>query len=239
MDQKRILDEHFMVIRNTNMIGRLATLGLIIVLLALAGFAIWTTVVTLELSVSVREAVSVNDQYERAHFDLATEESLEHEYSFEPSLDVWSQFQMAAAMLVKDLKAAASNEVGDPVRDQERVARVLSEHQRYLLAASQLFAAVDAGDKARVLAIDQTTLDPLMEQMQQQVNSLVNEHSQEASQRLTELEQTQHRNLTITPIVFSIGLVLLGLCWGCCRPTATNSMRPNKPNLRSSRRRLA
>ena len=214
MDQKRILDEHFMVIRNTNMIGRLATLGLIIVLLALAGFAIWTTVVTLKLSDAVGEAVTVSHLYERAHFDLGAEESLEHEYSFEPSLDVRSQFQMAAALLVKDLKAASSNEIGDPVRDQELVARVLSEHQRYLLAASQLFAAVDAGDKARVLAIDQTTLDPLMEQMQQQVNSLVNEHSQEASQRLTELEQTQHRNLTITPIVFSIGLVLLGLCWG-------------------------
>src|SRR5258708_20090804 len=115
MDQKRMLDEHFMVIRNTNMVGRLATLGLIIVLLALAGFAIWTTVVTLELSVSVREAVSVNDQYERAHFDLATEESLEHEYSFEPSLDVWSQFQMAAAILVNNLKPPPSTELATPL----------------------------------------------------------------------------------------------------------------------------
>src|SRR6266566_2957996 len=180
-----------MVIRYTNMIGRLATLGLITVLLALTGFAIWTTVVTLKLSDAVGEAVIVSHLYERAHFDLGAEESLEFEYSFEPSLDVRSQFQMAAAMLVKDLKAAASNEVGDPVRDQELVARVLSEHQRYLLAASQLFAAVDAGDKARALAIDQTTLDPLMEQMKQQVNTLANEHSQEASQtELTQLEET-------------------------------------------------
>jgi hypothetical protein len=128
--------------------------------------------------------------------------------------DVRSQFQTATALLVRHLKAAASNEVGDPERDQELVARVLSEHQQYLLAVDQLFAAVDAGDRARVLAIDQTALDPLMKQMKQQVNTLVNEHSQEASQRLTELEQTQHRNLVITPIVFSIGLALLGLCWG-------------------------
>src|SRR3989442_6451010 len=139
MDHKRSLDEHFMVIRYTNMIGRLATLGLITVLLALTGFAIWTTVVTLKLSDAVGEAVTVSDLFERARFDLGAEESLEHEYSFEPSLDVRSQFQMAAAMLVKHLKAASSNEVGDPVRDQELVARVLSEHQRYLLAASQLF----------------------------------------------------------------------------------------------------
>jgi signal transduction histidine kinase len=214
MDHKRILDEHFMVIRYTNMIGRLATLGLITVLLALTGFAIWTTVITLKLSDAVGEAVTVSNLYERAYFDLGAEESLEHEYSFEPSPDVRSQFQMAAAMLVKDLKAASSNEIGDPVSDQELVARVLSEHQHYLLAAAQLFAAVDAGDKALALAIDQTTLDPLMEQMKQQVNTLANEHSQEAHQRLTELEQTQHMNFTITPIVFSIGLVLFGLCWG-------------------------
>lgn len=208
------LKQRQFVIRYTNVIGQLATLGLITVLLVLTGFAIWTTVITLKLSDGVGEAVSVSDLYERAHFNLGAEESLEHEYSFEPSLDVRSQFQMAAAMMVKDLKAASSKEVGDPVRDQEIVARVLAEQQRYLLATAQLFAAVDAGDKARARAIDQTTLDPLMEQMKQQVNTLVNEHSQEANQRLIELEQTQHRNLVITPIVFSISLVLLGLCWG-------------------------
>ena len=204
----------FMLTRYINMIGRLATVGLITVLLALTGFAIWTTVTTLELSNGVGEAVTVSNLYQQAHFDLATEESLEHAYIFEPSPDVRSQFQMAAALLVKHLKAASTNMVGDPESDQELVARVLAAHPRYLLAADQLFAAVDVGDKERVLAIDRATLDPLMEQMKQQVNTLVNEHNQEADQRLTELEQTQHRNLVVTPIVFSIGLALLGLYWG-------------------------
>src|SRR5579864_628166 len=204
-------------IRYTNLIGRLATLGLITVLLALAGFATWTTVMTLKLSDAVGEAVSVSVLYERAHVDLLTEESLANKYSFEPSPDVRSQFQMAAPLLAKDLKAASSNEVRDPETDQELVAQVLSEQQHYLLATAQLFAAVDAGDAARVLAIDRPTLDPLMQQMKQQVSALVNEHSQEASQRLAELEQTQHRNFTITPIVFTLGLVLLGLWWGVLR----------------------
>jgi len=203
-----------MLTRYTHMIGRLATLGLIIVLLALTDFAIWTAVTTLKLSNDVGEAVTVNNLYEQAHFDLAAEESLEHEYIFEPGPDIRSQFQMAAALLVKHLKAASSNEVGDPISDQELVARVLAEQQHYLLATAQLFVAVDAGDRARVRALDQTTLDPLIERMKQQVNALANEHSQEASQRLTELDQNQHRNLVMTPIVFIIGLVLLGLCWG-------------------------
>ena len=95
---------------------------------------------------------------------------------------------MAAALLAKDLKAASSNEVGDPETDQELVAQVLSEQQHYLLATAQLFAAVDAGDAARVFALDRPTHDPLMQQMKQQVSALVNEHSQEASQRLAELE---------------------------------------------------
>ena len=201
-------------IRYTHLIGRLATLGLISILLALAGFAIWTAVMTLKLSDAVGEAVTVSNLYERAYIDLQKEESLESEYSFEPNPDVLSQFQMTAALLARDLKAASSNEVGDPETDQELVAQVLSEQQHYLLATAQLFAAVDSGDNARVLAIDQTILDPLMQQMKQQVSSLVNEHRQEASQRLTELEQTQHRNFTITPIVFTLGLMLLGLCWG-------------------------
>jgi len=108
----------FMLTRYINMIGRLATVGLITVLLALTGFAIWTTVTTLELSNGVGEAVTVSNLYQQAHFDLATEESLEHAYIFEPSPDVRSQFQMAAALLVKHLKAASTNMVGDPESDQ-------------------------------------------------------------------------------------------------------------------------
>jgi signal transduction histidine kinase len=205
------------MMKQMNAVGRLATLGLIAVLLVLAGCAIWTKVITLRLSDDVREAVTVNDLYRQANYELGTEQSLEREYRLEPSLDVRSRHQVAAAALVNDLLAASSNEVGDPAEDQELLVRVLSEHQRYLLATAQLFVAVDAGDKARALALDQVTLDPLFEQMQQQVDVLVNEHSQEAMQRLTELDQTQHKNFTITPIVFIIGLVLLGFCWGVLR----------------------
>src|SRR5262245_41549242 len=169
----------------TNLIGRLATLGLITTLLALASFATWTTVMTLNLSDCVGEAVTVSDLFGRAQVDLQAEESLEHEYGFNPGPGVRSQFQLAAALLARDLKAASSNEVGDPDSDQVLVAQLLSEQQHYRLAAAQMFAAVDAGDRARAHVIDQTTLDPLMEEMQQQISGLVNEHRQEASQRLT------------------------------------------------------
>jgi K+-sensing histidine kinase KdpD len=205
------------MMKQMNMVSRLATLGLIIVLLVFMGFAIWTTMITLMLSTAVREAVSVNDMFARAYDHLGAEESLARAYRVEPSLDVRGQYQAAAAALVKDLLAASSKEVGDPEEDQELVARVLSEHQRYLLATAQLFAAVDTGDKAKALALDQTTSGPLFEQMQQQVDFLVNEHSQEAIRRLAELDQSQHKSFTTTPIVFTIGLVLLGVCWGVLR----------------------
>src|SRR5258708_30343298 len=205
------------MMKQMNVVSRLATIGLIIVLLVFMGFAIWTTMITLMLSTAVREAVSVNDMYARAYDHLGAEESLAREYRFEPSLDVRGQFQMAAVALVKDLLAASSKEVRDPEEDQHLVARVLSEHQRSLLATAQLFAAVDTGDKATALAIDRTTCGPLFEQMQQQVDGLVNEHSQEAIQRLTELDQSQHKSFTTAPIVFTVGLVLLGVCWGVLR----------------------
>jgi len=202
-----------MGMRFTNIIGRLATLGLVAMLFALASFATLTTETTLHLSGNVEEAVTVIDLYQRAQYELQLAETLRNTYVFKPGPGVRSQFQMATALLAEDLKAASSKEVGDPESDQELVAQVLSEQQRYLLAAAQLFAAVDAGDEAQVHALDQTMLDPLVEQMKQQVGDLVDAHSQEASQRLTELEQTQQRNQVITPIVFTLGLALLGLCW--------------------------
>src|SRR5260221_12615676 len=205
------------MMKQINLVSRLATLGLIIVLLVFLGFAIWTTMITLMLSAAVREAVSVNDLYARAYDHLGAEESLAREYSVEPSLDVRGQYQAAAAALVKDLLTASSKEVGDPEEDQKLVAGVLSEHQRSLLATAQLFAAVDTGDKATALALDRTTSGPLFEQMQQQVDFLVNEHSQEAIRRLAELDQSQQKSFTPTPIVFPVGLVLLGVCWGVLR----------------------
>lgn len=203
--------------KQMNTVGHLATFGLIIVLLTLMGFAIWTTVMTLKLSNAVREAVYVSERLEQAHQDLGTEISLEREYRFKPSLDIRSRHQAAATALVKDLLATSSNEAGDPAQDQELVASVLSEHQRYLFAAAQMFAAVDRGDTARTHALDLTTIGPLYDQMQRKVNILVNEHSQEAIQRLTELDQTQHKIFATTPIVLIIGLGLLGLCWAVLR----------------------
>jgi signal transduction histidine kinase len=201
------------MMQQMNAVGRLATLGQIIVLLALMGLAFWTTAMTLKLSGAVKEAVSVNTMLEQAHYDLGTEESLAREYRLHPSLTIRSQHQQAATALVKDLQAASANEVGEPPGDRDLVADVLSEHRRYLLAAAQLFAAVDAGDTARIRTLEQTTIDPLFQQMQQQVSALDNEHSQEALQRLTELDQTQHKIFTTTPIVLIIGLGLFGLCW--------------------------
>jgi signal transduction histidine kinase len=205
------------MMKQMNVAGRLATLGLVIVLLALMGLAIWTTVMTLKLSDSIREAVYVNTMLDQAHNDLGTEASLESEYRLKPSLDIRNQHQVAATALIKDLQAASSNEVGDPTEDQEVVAGVLSEHTRYLLAAAQLFAAVDAGDTARTHSLEQTTMGPLFVQMQQQLNVLDNKHSQEAIQRLIELDQTQHKIFTTAPIVLITGLGLLGLCWAVLR----------------------
>src|SRR5258708_29124898 len=140
------------MMKQMNAVSRLATLGLIIVLLVFMGFALWTTMITLMLSTAVREAVSVNDLYARAYDHLGAEESLAREYRFEPSLDVRGQYQVAAAALVKDLLTASSKEVGDPEEDQKLVAGVLSEHQRSLFATAQLIAAVYTGDKAKALA---------------------------------------------------------------------------------------
>src|SRR5258708_33715857 len=108
------------MMKQMNVVSRLATIGLIIVLLVFMGFAIWTTMITLMLSTAVREAVSVNDMYARADDHLGAEESLAREYRFEPSLDVRGQYQAAAAALVKDPLEAASKSAADPEKDQHR-----------------------------------------------------------------------------------------------------------------------
>jgi diguanylate cyclase (GGDEF)-like protein len=187
---------------------RLASPGLAAILLALTAFAIWTAVTTQTVARSARTAVSLSDDYQQARYWVGAEQSLAHQYRVDPSRDVHAAHNAAARALVSALQAARRIGSAD---DQALVDRVLLTHTGYLSAADDLFAAVDTRDQQRVAYIDDEETEPVFILIEQQVDAAATIHRLEAFQRLDALDRLQHTVVVATPIVFALGLLLLGV----------------------------
>ena len=123
--------------------SRLASIGLLVVLVALPGFALWGATITYRTGQEVRRSTKLNDTYEQARYTVGAEESLERKYRLEPGPDVRARHSVAGADLAKALDRAAK--MGDEA-ERQSIRDVLAKHEDYLGAISQMFAAVDAHD---------------------------------------------------------------------------------------------
>ncbi len=93
------------------------------------------------------------------------------------------------------------------------MARVEAEHARYLDAIGRLFAAVDAGETWRVLAIDGGQVDPVFGAIEAQVDAAADAHHRQALAGLDALRRQETSVLAATPVAFAAGLGLLGVFW--------------------------
>jgi signal transduction histidine kinase len=195
------------------LVNRVATGGLVAVLLCLTVFALWAALSTHEAADLVRRSSSLSDAYQEARFAAGSEESLERDYRLRPSPAVRAKFAAAAASLEVALEAAARD---GSAEDRALAARVLADHAYFRAATIELFAAVDAGDQARVLALDELT-DPLFSGIEEQVDAAAGEHRQAALEHLARLSQVEQVVSIGTPVVFLVGLLLLGMFWAGLR----------------------
>jgi diguanylate cyclase (GGDEF)-like protein len=189
---------------------RLATAGLAGVLVLLTGIALRAAITT---SRAVRRAdrlSRLSDAYQQAHFAVTAEESLERSYRLEPVPEVRADYQRATALLLPALQIVRLR--GD-TSDRALVERVQAEHVRYLDAIGRMFAAIDAGDSKRALAIDEEEEDPLFEAIEAQVAAAADAHREQALAGLGALRRTEATVLVATPVAFAAGLGLLGVFW--------------------------
>lgn len=186
---------------------RAALGGLGAVLLVLATFgvasALWTSHATERVSVSSE----LSDVYQRARFAVGEEESLERKYRLEPGPEVRAKYDRAAKELEAALREIAR--IGTPA-DRALAGRLLDIHKSYLRSTHRMFAAVDARDTKRVLAIDANQTEPRFATIEARVEDAAESHGQAAAADLSGLRSTERAVLTATPLVFALGLLLLG-----------------------------
>ena len=186
---------------------RAALVGLALVLLVLTTFGVASALRTSHATERVRVSRELSDAYQRARSAVGQEESLERKYRLEPGADVRTRYRGAALGLVAALRDVAR--VGAPA-DRALVARLLDVHTSYLQAIARMFKAVDARDAKRVLAIDADQVDPRFAAIEERVGDAALAHGQAAADDLHGLRSTERSVLTATPLVFAVGLLLLG-----------------------------
>ncbi|MEY2400568.1 MAG: hypothetical protein QOJ08_679 [Ilumatobacteraceae bacterium] len=187
--------------------SRVASVALVLVLLGVSVFAVWTSRAT---SVAAQRAVaasSLSDDYAVAATSVAAEESLERKYRLEPGPEVRTRFDGAAAVLSIALRTVRRD--GDR-SDRALADRVLAQHLSYLQAIDRLFAAVDLGNASSVLRIDNGEVDPSFGAIETAVLKAASVKHQRALAELARLQRLEALARRLTPLVFFAGLLLAG-----------------------------
>jgi diguanylate cyclase (GGDEF)-like protein/PAS domain S-box-containing protein len=194
------------------MIGRFAAIGLVAVLTAVPGFALWAAITSLQAGIAATHASDVTDAFTSARDAVMTEESLERKYRLEPSADVRAQHRAASASLVASLERAGGLGASRSVLDD-----TFAAHTQYVTAIDHMFAAIDANDGALATKIDGSEVDPTFHSIEQRVLAQTDISQGNESRSFAQVANIQHRVLVATPIVFAVGAGLIIFFWRVLR----------------------
>ena len=188
--------------------ARWAPVGLGLVLLLLTGFAMWAAVYTGRAADQVARANHTAGAFDNARYAVSEQESLERKYRLEPSALVRGFHFAAGIAMIDALKSVGRR--GTP-RELRVVHDALTRYQVYLKVVRRVFAAEYAGQDAMARRIDVTQADPTFTAIGREVTGATNLARADASRALRKLQHAEAVALVATPIVFALGILLLGL----------------------------
>jgi diguanylate cyclase len=188
--------------------SRIAGTALVLVLLGVSVFAVWSSQATGAAASRAVSANALSDDYDRAATAVAGEESLERKYRLEPGPEVRARYDTTVATLVAALGEVRRD--GDAV-DRALVDDVLTRHRAYLLAIDRLFTATDRGDTATALKVDRDEVDPSFGAIETAVLDAAGAKDRIARTQLSDLRRLEGLTRRLTPLVFLAGLLLAAL----------------------------
>jgi diguanylate cyclase (GGDEF)-like protein len=211
--------------------SRWASHGLVIVLLTISGFAVWSSTVTGHLGQEAIDSSILSDHYSAAATAVLAMESFEHKYRLDPSPRILRNFKSVAAQLSAALERI--HQSGSPA-DKLRVANVRTSLAPYLQSIYKMFDALDRGDSMLARRIDEEEADPLFEKIENAVLQTAAAHHQHSIAVLEHLRTWESFNANTTPIVFMAGLLLAGFFAQVLRGTRVELNSQRKDALYAS-----
>ena len=185
--------------------SRFASGALVLVLLGLSSFAVWSSQATSAAASRAVVASALSDDYASAANALTAEESLERKYRLEPGPEVRTTYGIAATAFVAALGAVRRD---GGAQDRSFVDGVLTRHHSYLASINRLFEATDRGDTAAALKIDNEEVDPPYRDIAAAVLAAAATKHEESLGQLDALQRLESVTRISTPLVFLFGLLL-------------------------------
>lgn len=189
---------------------RLATIGLLFVLISFTSFLLWIAYTNHKLVQQATYSNIHNDFFDDAHFALSEENSFVNRYRLKPSPELKDKFYVSASALVTAVNA--SRTTGN-ANDQALIDEILTLQQSYTVVVNQIFAAVDANDKLLLAKIDKEIGDNPTEKLEELMNQAVIGHKEVAADYLAKLYSTQNFVYLSTPFVLLVGIGLIVFFW--------------------------
>jgi diguanylate cyclase len=187
---------------------KVAASGMIFVLLALAAFATWSSIAASVAGTKVADADGRLVLYQRARFDIATQDSFEHQYMLQPGPAGYRSHAQAASDGERTLIQLALSDNG---RHRAQLETLFSLQASYIKAAHEMFAAVDAHNPALANEIDVRAVDPVFGTLQLAIYNAADRETANASDAVMQLRRSELSVRVATPFVFAIGLLMLAL----------------------------
>jgi diguanylate cyclase (GGDEF)-like protein len=192
-------------------LSRLAIVGFVAVLLALSGFAFWSTQTT---SAAARRAVAaseLSDHYQQAVSSMFQEQLWKQNDLLKPDAGSKVHYDAAADALVSAMLLVAHD---GGAADRAITTRVLAGHDAQVRSVHQLFAALDRHDTATVNRILTGQLEPGFVAVSKILTDSADAHRDQSRRALVELRERIYFTARVRPAVFAVGLALmLVLAW--------------------------
>jgi hypothetical protein len=168
-------------------VGAAAIVGLIVVLLALAGFTLVTTISATSAVHGVSAAFQVDEAFQDVRHAADIEAGFQDAYWRESHADVRLQFAQAAQALDSALQRVAKIAPSSPdggADDTASIDSLRNLQTRERAAFTQLADAIDAGNRDRANAVDLGVLDPLHQAMTREIATAIAHNRVETDQTL-------------------------------------------------------
>jgi diguanylate cyclase (GGDEF)-like protein len=187
-----------------------ATVGMLLVLLALTAFSIAAAVTNARAAERAQHSAAVSEWSETALTQLGLEENLADELKA-PGPDADGEAPGQYADTRADVTAALVGLRGSVAPERRgQVTEWIDLHDRYGEELDDLLAR-EPLDPAAAEEYEEERLDPLFDPLEQGLKDEAQRHWDEANEALAAMGRTQQGLLVATPLVFGLGLGLVVL----------------------------
>ncbi|HKP99913.1 MAG TPA: Tar ligand binding domain-containing protein [Actinomycetes bacterium] len=186
--------------------SRLATVGLALVLVVLAGFSLWGAVRSNAAARQVNRDTTEQDVWQNARVELAQAEVALHAAAEHGQPGARADLAESTQALRDAIEYIAQHADPDDVRFALQVGTDL---ERYRQATSQLLAAVAAGRPTRAHRLEVQVVEPAAAELAEGLEDGAQDEQEQAARSVAAQQQLGRAQLQAVPVVFTLGLGML------------------------------